>query len=100
MQAVGIRNLKNSLSRYLKMVQSGERIIITDHNKIVAEIVPTSASDARNEILSEYVAELTEAGKLIPANTRVRLRRKRSEKGIVDQRTVEYVYRKTRDDRA
>lgn len=99
MQTVGIRNLKNSLSRYLKLVQNGERIIVTDHNRIVAEIVPSSASKANNQILGEYVAELAQHGKLTPATARVKLDRKRTERGAVDQNMVEDIYRKTRDDR-
>ena len=38
MKAVGIKLLKNNLSRYLKEVQAGELIWVTDHDTIIAEI--------------------------------------------------------------
>ena len=37
MITVGIRNLRNSLSKYIELAKNGETILITDHNKIVAE---------------------------------------------------------------
>ena len=38
MKAVGIRELKNSLSEYLRMVRRGEEILVTDRGTVVAEI--------------------------------------------------------------
>jgi prevent-host-death family protein len=38
LKTVGIRKLKNSLSAYLKEVQNGVVLIVTDHGKSVAEI--------------------------------------------------------------
>ena len=38
MKTVGIKELKNSLSHYLRVVQSGEVVRVTDRNEIVAEI--------------------------------------------------------------
>jgi len=40
MISAGIRDLKNNLSRYLRRVQSGERIAITDRGRVVAELRP------------------------------------------------------------
>ena len=37
-KSVGIKNLKNSLSAYLREVQNGVRIFITDREKVVAEL--------------------------------------------------------------
>jgi prevent-host-death family protein len=36
---VGIRELKNSLSRYLKEVRRGQEIVVTDRGKVVARLV-------------------------------------------------------------
>ena len=36
----GIRELKDNLSRYIRRVERGERIAITMHGRVVAEIVP------------------------------------------------------------
>ncbi len=38
MQRVGIRELKNHLSEYLRLVAGGESIVVTDHGRPVAEI--------------------------------------------------------------
>ncbi len=38
--AVGIRALKNNLSRYVRRVERGERISVTAHGRVVAELVP------------------------------------------------------------
>jgi prevent-host-death family protein len=46
MKQVGVRELKNSLSRYLGRVKDGEIITITDRNKPVARLVPISAQPA------------------------------------------------------
>ena len=41
MKAVGIKTLKDNLSKYLKLVQSGEIIWVTDRDEIVKAIVET-----------------------------------------------------------
>jgi antitoxin (DNA-binding transcriptional repressor) of toxin-antitoxin stability system len=38
MKAVGIKVLKNQLSRYLKAVEGGETILVTDRDRVIAEI--------------------------------------------------------------
>jgi hypothetical protein len=38
MRAVGIRELKNRLSEYLRMVRRGEDILITDRGEVIAEL--------------------------------------------------------------
>lgn len=38
MKAVGIRELKNKLSEYIRLVQSGEEILVTDRGEVVAEL--------------------------------------------------------------
>jgi prevent-host-death family protein len=37
---VGIRELKNKLSKYLRRVKAGETITITEHGKPIGQIVP------------------------------------------------------------
>lgn len=38
MRAVGIRELKNHLSEYVRRVRAGERLLVTDRGKVVAEL--------------------------------------------------------------
>jgi len=40
METIGIRELKENLSRYMKKVKSGEKIIVTDRKKEIAIILP------------------------------------------------------------
>jgi prevent-host-death family protein len=58
-QEVGVRELKNGLSRYLAAVKDGQELIVTDHGKPVARIVPISRSIDR-------LAELVAQGKVLP----------------------------------
>jgi prevent-host-death family protein len=38
----GIRELKNRLSHYIRRIEAGERIAVTAHGRVVAELVPPS----------------------------------------------------------
>jgi antitoxin (DNA-binding transcriptional repressor) of toxin-antitoxin stability system len=40
MQTVGVRELKNKLSEYLRRVRLGERVLVTDRGEVVAEFLP------------------------------------------------------------
>ena len=42
----GIRDLKDNLSRYIRRIEAGERIAVTAHGRVVAELVPPSRSKA------------------------------------------------------
>jgi prevent-host-death family protein len=39
-QTVGVAELRQNLSRYLRRVEQGERLLVTDHNRPVAELGP------------------------------------------------------------
>ena len=40
MRAVGLKILKNRLSEYVRLAAGGETILVTDRDRVVAEIVP------------------------------------------------------------
>lgn len=44
MKIVGIRELKDNLSSYLKTVRKGETVLVTDRGEAVAEICPLGYS--------------------------------------------------------
>lgn len=44
METVGIRELKTHLSRHLKRVRSGARILVTERGRSIATISPVEAS--------------------------------------------------------
>lgn len=50
---VGIRELKNDLSRYIDRVRAGEEVIVTDRGRPVARLSPL---DQSNDRLSDLVA--------------------------------------------
>ncbi len=55
MISVGIRDLKNNLSRYLKKVQAGERIVVTDRGRPVAELrVSEPDTDLKEPHMATY----------------------------------------------
>jgi prevent-host-death family protein len=39
-ETVGVAELRQNLSRYLRRVEQGERLLVTDHNRPVAELGP------------------------------------------------------------
>jgi prevent-host-death family protein len=43
METVGIRELKTHLSRHLKRVRSGARLLVTEHGRSIATINPIEA---------------------------------------------------------
>jgi antitoxin (DNA-binding transcriptional repressor) of toxin-antitoxin stability system len=59
MRAVGLKVLKNRLSEYVRLAASGERVLVTDRDRVVAELTPprggpeTAVADA---MLAEAVA--------------------------------------------
>jgi antitoxin (DNA-binding transcriptional repressor) of toxin-antitoxin stability system len=50
MVTVGIRELKNRLSEYLRLVRDGDTIQVTDRGTVIAEIRPPGQPGATSEI--------------------------------------------------
>lgn len=40
MKQVGVAELKNNLSRYLRSVEAGEELEVTDHDRPIARLIP------------------------------------------------------------
>lgn len=51
MRAVGLKTLKNKLSEYVRLAAGGETVLVTDRDRVVAEIGPPNP--ARSSILSD-----------------------------------------------
>ncbi len=47
MKSVGLRDLKNRLSEYVREVRSGEAVMVTDRGEVVAELIPPGQKDER-----------------------------------------------------
>ena len=65
MRAVGIREVKNRLSEFLRLVREGETVLITDRGKVVAQILPPPAYlGTPHEGEQEALVRLARAGHL------------------------------------
>jgi antitoxin (DNA-binding transcriptional repressor) of toxin-antitoxin stability system len=65
MRAVGVKVLKNKLSEYVRLAASGETVLVTDRDRVVAELGQPRAGRApalADALLSEAVRE-----RLLPA---------------------------------
>lgn len=60
---VGVKELKNRLSAYLREVRNGRRILVTDRGEVVAELHRARpASGPEEQALTEWL----EAGAVVP----------------------------------
>ncbi len=56
MDTVGVAQLRQNLSRYLRLVEQGERLLVTDRNRPVAELgPPPSGGAALDRLIAEGV---------------------------------------------
>jgi prevent-host-death family protein len=62
---VGIRELKNNLSEYVRAVQRGKSIAVTSHGRVVAKLIPPQAKKRKKQ-LSKW-ERLVAAGAVHPA---------------------------------
>lgn len=66
MVTVGLKVLKNRLSEYVKRAAAGETVLISDRNKVVAELVPPSLG--REPVVADaMLAEAIRSGWISPA---------------------------------
>lgn len=65
MRAVGLKVLKNKLSEYVRLAASGEPVLVTDRDRVVAELVPPR--ETRSPLLADaLLAEAVRKGWLTP----------------------------------
>jgi antitoxin (DNA-binding transcriptional repressor) of toxin-antitoxin stability system len=60
MRAVGVKVLKNKLSEYVRLAESGETVLVTDRDRVVAELGPPQPGRApllSDALLAEAVRE-------------------------------------------
>jgi prevent-host-death family protein len=66
-RTVGVRELKDNLSRHLAAVRQGREIVVTDHGHPIARLVPIHGKTSH-----ERLAELMAAGEVTAARERRR----------------------------
>ena len=54
---VGIRDLKNQLSRFVAQVRQGQEVMVTDRGVAVARLVPVDTSRALDQLIAEGLVE-------------------------------------------
>ncbi|MBI3756195.1 MAG: type II toxin-antitoxin system prevent-host-death family antitoxin [Deltaproteobacteria bacterium] len=52
MRETGVKELKNNLSYYLREVKQGEKVLVTERDKVIATIVPIERADEDSKLLS------------------------------------------------
>jgi antitoxin (DNA-binding transcriptional repressor) of toxin-antitoxin stability system len=66
MRTVGLKVLKNKLDEYVRLAAGGETVLVTDSNRVVAELVPPEAGRNAGSA-DESWAELIHQGVVTPA---------------------------------
>lgn len=84
METVGIRELKTHLSRHLKRVRSGARLLVTEHGRSIATISPVDGSEVAwvTELVADGIAQWS-GGKPTGARSPVTLSGGRSASSLV-----------------
>ena len=57
MDSVGIRELRDRLSRYLAEVRAGRTITVTDHGRPVARLVPVDEPSLLERLIAEGLVQ-------------------------------------------
>ena len=66
MKSVGVKMLKNNLSKYLKLVRRGETVLVTDRHEVIAEIRRPPAAGGTDR-LHAFLEEEARLGRVILA---------------------------------
>jgi prevent-host-death family protein len=66
MRSVGLKTLKNRLSEYVRLAAAGETVLISDRDRVVAELVPPRDTRSAN-LPDALLAEAVRSGLLSPA---------------------------------
>jgi antitoxin (DNA-binding transcriptional repressor) of toxin-antitoxin stability system len=55
---VGVKELKNSLSRYLRLAKAGETVYVADRDEVIAELRPHRAARTTDEAALASLGEV------------------------------------------
>jgi prevent-host-death family protein len=68
MRTVGLKVLKNKLAEYVRIAAAGERVLISDRDRVVAELVPPEPGRAER-VGDAVLASLVREGVVTPPLT-------------------------------
>jgi antitoxin (DNA-binding transcriptional repressor) of toxin-antitoxin stability system len=66
MRSVGIKVLKNKLSEYVRLAAGGETVLVTDRDRVVAELGPPQQRPGAQSV-DDFIAQGVREGWLTPA---------------------------------
>jgi len=67
-KAVGIRDLKTHLSRYMKSVKAGSEIVVSERGRAIARITPVPLPE-EEKVIHSLLLQLAKVGKIkLPAS--------------------------------
>jgi antitoxin (DNA-binding transcriptional repressor) of toxin-antitoxin stability system len=66
LKTVGVRELKNNLSAYLREVRRGARVLVADRNTVVAELHEPTSAYSSDTAIDPVVAEWIREGAVAP----------------------------------
>lgn len=69
LKTVGIKELKNNLSAYLREVRRGTRVLVSDRNRVVAELHEPRTGYALDSPIDPVLAEWIDSGVVSPPAT-------------------------------
>lgn len=100
MKSVGVKNLKDNLSSYLRLVKEGEVVLVTDHNEVIAEIKrPQADLNSEDSKFNQFLLEQASLGRLTLAKRNKSLLKKTISKVRIKQGDWKKTYDETRSDR-
>ena len=70
MKTVGVKELKAHLSAYLRAVKRGETVIVTEHDRVIAELHAPRLDRSTDEGIAESLDRLAASGELSRATSR------------------------------
>ena len=65
MRSVGLKVLKNRLSEYVRLAANGETVLVTDRDRVVAELVPPRSGRSM-DVADAHLAEAVRRGWIRP----------------------------------
>ena len=70
MRSVALTTLRDRLDEYIRLAQAGETVLVTDDERVVAEIVPPQPERAATSGEDDFIARGVREGWLTPATDR------------------------------
>jgi len=99
MKSVGIKQLKARLSEYVRLARSGESILVTDRDEVVAELGPARRTSPAPDSVDARLDRLAQGGQVSRA-PRAASRRRWSPKPLgLPKESVDRLLDELREDR-